>query len=184
MLCMQRHKNMNTNMYFTHVFIQTHLTRVCLSAYTYSHYTLITLYFHISRRCFFQCYNNIETSAVMPGEVQCPRISTVTSSPFPSPPAPQTMPHPLGNIMMNTITAAAAESCLRGWFSSWFSRKMTWELLQRGKCEVFQVSVNVGTWVWEPVALRIVWAPRRERHWQKYPERCEEVQRLWHQSNV
>lgn len=56
---------------------------------------------------------------------------------------PPTMPHSLGNRIMNTITAADSKSCLRGWFSSCFSRKMSWESLQKRKCEVFQVSVNV-----------------------------------------
>lgn len=30
---------------------------------------------------------------------------------------------------------------------------MCLESLEKGKCKVFQVNVNVGTWVWEPVAL-------------------------------
>lgn len=70
-----------------------------------------------------------------------------------------TMPHPLGNRRMNTITTAASKSCLRGWFSSWFSGKMSGESLHKGKCEVFQVNVNVGTWVWEPMAQRRVGSP-------------------------
>lgn len=102
------HKNTNCTLC-----IQTHLTRVCLSAYTHSNHTWIVLSFHISRRCFFGCQNNTETFAVTPGESSVSQ--NIDSRQFPSSSsAPQTMPHPLGNIMMNTITAAAAESCLRG----------------------------------------------------------------------
>lgn len=45
-------------------------------------------------------------------------------------------------------------SCSREWFSSRISRKMCLESLQKGKSEVFQVNVNVGTWVWDSVGLR------------------------------
>lgn len=97
------------------------------------------------------------------GRVKCPRISTVTSSPFSVSPinssAPPTMPHPLGNRIMNTITAAASKSCLSGWFSSWFSRKMSWESLQNWSVKSSKVSLNVGTWAWDPMALRRVGSP-------------------------
>lgn len=126
----------------------------------YSNCTLVGLCLHVSTNTFFfVCETEIkrDTCGHARGGGKCPRIdSHPTFSVSSISPSPPTMPHPWGIERMNTRAAATSKSCLRGWFSSWFSGKMSWDLLHKGKCEVFQVSVNVDTWVWEPMAQRRV----------------------------